>query len=152
MNMDKILNELIASLLTNGVAEFSQDGLNIKTSYDNGCLKLQASFVSPEKDDTEEIEALRTSFQEYVKSLSDELFIEVAESFEDGELMKVQHLLDANDLASVKNAVAIFMTHLKKIAAEKVQALNTDIKDAEKELEELIEIRNSYTHVLNKNF
>lgn len=150
--MDKILNELIASLLTNGVAEFSQDGLNIKTSYDNGCLKMQASFVSPEKDDTEEIEALRTSFQEYVKSLSDELFIEVAESFEDGELMKVQHLLDANDLASVQNAVAIFMSHLKKIAAEKVQALNTDIKDAEKELEELIEIRDSYTHVLNKNF
>lgn len=150
--MDKILNELIASLLTNGVAEFSQDGLNIKTSYDNGCLKMQASFVSPEKDDTKEIEALRTSFQEYVKSLSDELFIEVAESFEDGELMKVQHLLDANDLASVQNAVAIFMSHLKKIAAEKVQALNTDIKDAEKELEELIEIRDSYTHVLNKNF
>lgn len=150
--MDKILNELIANLLTNGVAEFSQDGLNIKTSYDNGCLKMQASFVSPEKDYTKEIEALRTSFQEYVKSLSDELFIEVAESFEDGELMKVQHLLDANDLTSVQNAVAIFMSHLKKIAAEKVQALNTDIKDAEKELEELIEIRDSYTHVLNKNF
>lgn len=150
--MDKILNELIASLLTNGVAEFSQDGLNIKTSYDNGCLKLQASFVSPEKDDTGEIEALRTSFQEYVKSLSDELFIEVAESFEDGDLKVVQDMLDTNDLASVNQAIAIFMNHLKKIAAEKVQALNVDIKDAEKELEELIEIRNSYTHVLNKNF
>ena len=44
------------------------------------------------------------------------------------------------------------MDKLKEVAAAKVEEINKDIKKTEEELSELIEIRDSYVHVLNKKF
>ena len=87
-NFDNVLNTLVAKLLAEGAAEFSQDGLNIKTTYDNGCLSISASFVSPKED---EAKKLVDNFENYINSLNDEFFLEVAESFENGLLKKVQN-------------------------------------------------------------
>lgn len=148
-NFDYVLNTLVAKLLTNGEAEFSQDGLNIKTTYDNGCLNISASFVSPKEDETKK---LIDRFETYINSLNDEFFLEVAESFEDGELHKIQKMLDSKHLPTVEEGIDIFMTQLKEVAASKVEEISEDIKKTEEELSELIEIRDSYNHVLSKKF
>ena len=148
-NFDNILNSLVAKLFADGAAEFSQDGLNIKTTYDNGCLSISASFVSPKED---EAKKLVDNFENYINSLNDEFFLEVAESFENGQLKKVQDMLDSKQPEIIKNGINIFMTRLKEVAAGKVNDINKDIEKAEKELSELIEIRDSYVHVLNKKF
>ena len=44
------------------------------------------------------------------------------------------------------------MANLKQIAHSKVKEIDKDIKDTEEELTELIEIRDSYMHVINKEF
>lgn len=148
-NFDNVLNTLVAKLLAEGAAEFSQDGLNIKTTYDNGCLSISASFVSPKED---EAKKLVDNFENYINSLNDEFFLEAAESFENGQLKKVQDMLDSKQPEIIKNGINIFMTRLKEVATGKVNDINKDIEKAEKELSELIEIRDSYVHVLNKKF
>lgn len=148
-NFDNVLNTLVAKLLAEGAAEFSQDGLNIKTTYDNGCLNISASFVSPKEDEKKK---LLTSFEDYINSLNDEFFLEVAESFKEGQLKEIQDLLDSNNINTVNKGINIFMDKLKEVAATKVEEINKDIKKTEEELSELIEIRDSYVHVLNKKF
>lgn len=148
-NFDNVLNTLFAKLLAEGAAEFSQDGLNIKTTYDNGCLTISASFVSPKEDEKKK---LLTSFEDYINSLNDEFFLEVAESFKEGQLKEIQDLLDSNNINTVNKGINIFMDKLKEVAAAKVEEINKDIKKTEEELSELIEIRDSYVHVLNKKF
>lgn len=148
-NFDNVLNTLVAKLLAEGAAEFSQDGLNIKTTYDNGCLNISASFVSPKEDEKKK---LLTSFEDYINSLNDEFFLEVAESFKEGQLKEIQDLLDSNNINTVNKGINIFMDKLKEVAATKVEEINEDIKKTEEELSELIEIRDSYVHVLNKKF
>lgn len=142
-----IINDLIAKLLTEGSAEFSQDGLNIKATYDNGCLKLGAKFESPKVDLRKE---LVENFQNYINSLNDDFFLEVAESFKDGELKKIQDKLDSKFPAVIQEGIDDFEKQLKTVAAQKVRSLSDDIEKAEKELSELIEIRDSYIHVINK--
>ena len=148
--MDNLLNNLVKKLLVEGSAEFSKDGLNIKAFYDNGCLNIKTTFKSPKEDD--KTEKLLNSFEDYVKSLSDELFIELVESFEEGRLKKLQDKLDTKQFDLVTEAISEFMANLKQIAHSKVKEIDKDIKDIEEELTELIETRDSYIHVINKEF
>lgn len=150
---DDILNKMIAKLLNKGVAEFDKDGLNIKASFDDGCLKIEAEFVSPEEDAVEEnVEEYVNTFEDYIKSLSDEFFLETVETFEKGELKQIQDKLDSNKLELVTKGINEFMARLKTIASNKIKEINADIELEEKKLSELIEIRDSYIHVLNKKF
>lgn len=148
--MDNLLNNLVKKLLVEGSAEFSKDGLNIKAFYDNGCLNIKTTFKSPKEDD--KTEKLLNSFEDYIKSLSDELFIELVESFEEGRLKELQDKLDTKQFDLVTEAISEFMANLKQIAHSKVKEIDKDIKDTEEELTELIEIRDSYMHVINKEF
>ena len=148
--MDNLLNNLVKKLLVEGSAEFSKDGLNIKAFYDNGCLNIKTTFKSPKEDD--KTEKLLNSFEDYVKSLSDELFIELVESFEEGRLKELQDKLDTKQFDLVTEAISEFMANLKQIAHSKVKKIDKDIKDLEEELTELIENRDSYIHVINKEF
>lgn len=148
--MDNLLNNLVKKLLVEGSAEFSKDGLNIKAFYDNGCLNIKTTFKSPKEDD--KTEKLLNSFEDYIKSLSDELFIELVESFKEGRLKELQDKLDTKQFDLVTEAISEFMANLKQIAHSKVKEIDKDIKDIEEELTELIEIRDSYMHVINKEF
>ena len=148
--MDNLLNNLVKKLLVEGSAEFSKDGLNIKAFYDNGCLNIKTTFKSPKEDD--KTEKLLNSFEDDVKSLSDELFIELVESFEEGRLKELQDKLDTKQFDLVTEAISEFMANLKQIAHSKVKEIDKDIKDLEEELTELIENRDSYIHVINKEF
>ena len=107
-------------------------------------------FASKKEDD--KTEKLLNSFEDYVKSLSDELFIELVESFEEGRLKELQDKLDTKQFDLVTEAISEFMANLKQIAHSKVKEIDKDIKDLEEELTELIENRDSYIHVINKEF
>lgn len=145
-NLDTLLNELVAKLLTEGSAKFSQNGLNVETTYNDGCFNFKATYESPAVDN------LRTQFEEYIKSLNDEFFLEVAETFEDGKLKNIQDKINSKTPALVAEGVNEFMVRLKEVAKAKVAELDKDIKATEKELTDLIEIKDSYIHVINKKF
>lgn len=145
-NLDTILNDLVAKLLTEGSAKFSQNGLNVETTYNDGCFNFKATYESPVVDN------LREQFEEYIKSLNDEFFLEVAETFENGELKKIQDKINSKTQALVAEGINEFMERLKEVAASKVSELNKDIKKLSAEMNDLIEIKDSYIHVINKKF
>ncbi len=147
-NLENLINDLVTKLILNGKVEFSQDGLDIKASNKNGCLSISASYSEPDEDACGLVE----EFESYVKSLSDDFFIEVAEAFEDGKLKEIQDKIDSEKYSAIKEGVDEFMNKVKEVASAKIKEINSDIKEAEKELTDLIEIRDSYTHVLNKKF
>lgn len=151
-NFDNVLNDLVANLLSVGHAEFSKDGLKIKTVFDEDGLKLVASFISPKEDENKVDEYVKKKFEDYIKSLSDDFFLEVIESFPEGALKKIQDKLDSKELDTVVRGINEFMNQLRTVADSKVNMINEDIRETEKELSELIEIRDSYVHVLNKKF
>ena len=148
-NIDNILNELAAKLLSEGSVEFNENGLNIKATYTDNGFSIETSYVSPTKDEAEE---LVESFEEYITSLSDEFFLETTESFESGDLKKIQDKINSKNINLVKAGINEFMHNLKAIASNKIEEISKDIAKTEKELSDLIEIRDSYEHVLNKKF
>ena len=153
-NIDNVINELIEKLLAKGSAEFSQDGLNIKANTANGCVSISASYESPKKDETESqiAEQRVQQFEDYIQSLSDDFFLEVTESFKPGELKELQDMLDSLKADAVNKAIETFMLRAKLLANDKVDEISEEIDSKTKELQELIEIRDSYNHVCNKKF
>lgn len=144
-NLNELIEDLIAKFLTTGSAELNEDGLNIKMTNDNGVMSITCE--SPVKDNT-----IVKKFEAYIDSLSDDFFVEVAESFENGKLKAIQDKLESNDNEVIKEGIDTFMSKVKEIASSKIDELNSDIKATEKDLADLIELRNSYIHVLNKEF
>ena len=144
-NLNELIEDLIAKFLTTGSAELNEDGLNIKMTNDNGIMSITCK--SPVKDNT-----IVKKFEAYIDSLSDDFFVEVAESFKNGELKAIQDKLESNNNEVIKEGIDTFMTKVKEIASSKIDELNSDIKATEKDLSDLIELRNSYIHVLNKEF
>lgn len=144
-NLNELIEDLIVKFLTTGSAELNEDGLNIKMTNDNGIMSITCE--SPVKDNT-----IVKKFEAYIDSLSDDFFVEVAESFKNGELKAIQDKLESNNNEVIKEGIDTFMTKVKEIASSKIDELNSDIKATEKDLSDLIELRNSYIHVLNKEF
>jgi hypothetical protein len=144
-NLNELIEDLIAKFLATGSAELNEDGLNIKMTNDNGIMSITCE--SPVKDNT-----IIKKFEAYIDSLSDDFFVEVAESFKNGELKAIQDKLESNNNEVIKEGIDTFMAKVKEIASSKVDELNSDIKATEKDLSDLIELRNSYIHVLNKEF
>lgn len=148
-NLENILNNLVASLLQTGFAEFSQEGLDIKASLNNGCLKINATQSSKEDKPVNE---LSYRFEEYIKSLDDTFFVEVVESFAPGELKEIQNKLDSTSIDLVREGIAQFMHNLKELANNKIENINKDIDALQKDIAELEEIKGSYEHVLQVQF
>lgn len=153
---EKMLNELVAKLLTNGFAEFSQDGLNIKASCEDGAFKISASFASPEEDTTD---ALIADFENYIQSLDDDFFMKTAESFPNGKLKELSDKLESKNPKAVKEAISEFMNHLKIVASRTIEEIDSDIMAAredieaiKKDIKALNDVRATYMHVLRKEF
>lgn len=145
--MDKIIKDLIKQLNDTGHAEFERDGLKIEATRKDGCISIQSSYENvetPSKDVDE--------FKDYIDSLSDDFFIEVAETLGNKKLHAIQDLLDSNSKKPVKEGISLFMDCAKKIAKDKIAKLDKDLIEIEKAMDELLEIRDSYIHVINKTF
>lgn len=146
-NLENFINDLVTKLFIEGSAEFSQDGLTIKASKNGDILQLSASFE--EKDSAKQ---LRDEFEDYVKELSDDFFIEIAESFKPGQLKDIQDRIDSDDYSKVMSGVNDFMSKANHIAWSKIVSLDKDIKEVKEDLEELQELRASYQAVFEKRF
>ncbi len=148
MELNSTINDLITKLLTNGSAEFSQDGINVTAEYNNGQLVLSATYESPKEDNTELIK----NFETFVQGLDDELFLEIVETFENGELKAIQDKLDSGCTDLVKKGISKFMEHLSDVVKTKIKNLSLRIKDLNEALIQAYTIRNSYADLLEVEF
>lgn len=141
-NIEELIYNLVTEMLEKGKASFSENGLNIKTKFEDGCLSIQATYESPRT------EQLKKDFENFIKNLNDEFFLEIVESFESKEIKKIQEGLDSEDISKIENSIKVFKTRLNEVASKKLEEINNDIEETEIELQKLTDIRDSYLHVI----
>ena len=114
---EKMLQEIFTALDKGEPFEYSDANTHISINPN----KLSIQYCSS----TNEVE----DFIQYCDNLDDELFVEVCESFDDGELKNLQDNLDT---PSYKETITTFKQRVAEIANTKLTAI---INDASAEIE-----------------
>lgn len=122
---DEMLKEIFQTLEKG--EEFTYEDENITMNIGPSGISIHYS----EDNKTKEIE----KFLEYCDNLDDELFIEVCESFEPGELAKLETALDTKDY---KDTITKFTNVVKRIASEKFEKIISESNIKLKQQEEII--------------
>ena len=114
---EKMLQEIFTALDKGEPFEYSDS--NTQISINPNGLSIQYCSSTNEVED----------FLQYCDDLDDELFVEVCESFEDGELKKLQ---DDLDTPNYKESITTFKQRVVEIANTKLSEI---INDASAEIE-----------------
>lgn len=121
---EKMLKEIFNALEKGETFNYS-DNNTIFSISPNGISIQYQNNTTTKKDEVEK-------FLKYCDRIDDELFIEVCESFEDGELIKLQEQLDTDNY---KETIKIFTKRIKEVANNKlteiVNAANSEIERQE---------------------
>ena len=122
---DEMLKEIFQTLEKG--EEFSYEDENITMNI--GPSGISIHYTEDNKD--KEIQ----DFLNYCDNLDDELFVEVCESFEPGELAKLETTLDTKDY---KYTITKFTNAVKRIAHEKFEKIISESNLKLKQQEEII--------------
>lgn len=142
---DFILNDLITELFTKGKVEYNRDGLQVDANKSDNGLFVKIAY----EDQPDESEQIVSDFESYIQGLDDDFFLEVAESFEDGKLKRIQDKLDSKNISKIKEGIKEFKNQVAKIATRDLDSVTVDINDLEKDLKSLYEHKNAYLNILN---
>lgn len=135
---DKMLKEIFQTLEKG--EEFTYEDENITMNI--GPSGISIHYTEDNKD--KEIQ----DFLNYCNKLDDELFVEVCESFEPGELAKLENGLDTK---YYKNTITKFTDTVKRIAHEKFEKLITESNLKLKQQEEIInDVKKRITEIHNE--
>lgn len=122
-NLAKLLNEdqlkeLAKSIIENSEFSFNQNGLQISSkSTDNG-LQLSIVYDYSEKQLAKQE---RDKFLEFIKTIDDNVFVELVESLGPEVINKLQTMLNTDDLELVREACIKFKNAYKQLLVNKIK-------------------------------
>lgn len=122
-NLAKLLNEdqlkeLAKSIIEKSEFSFNQNGLQISSkSTDNG-LQLSIVYDSSEKQLAKQE---RDRFLEFIKTIDDNVFVELVESLGPEVINKLQTMLNTDDLELVREACIKFKNAYKQLLVSKIK-------------------------------
>lgn len=136
---DKLLKQVISALANGENFEYSDENTQVHVAP-NG---VSITYKSSTKRDDKDVKVNR--FLTFCEELDDEVFIETCESFEAGELKKLQDDLDTDNY---ENSIHVFTQRAHEIAASKLEQIINEadieikinekiIKDAQDAIEDL---------------
>lgn len=108
--------ELFNVLAENGEFNYSENGLNISAKSSDNALQLQVSYEAPKRNAKTEAQ----DFQEFIKTIDDELFTDVCESLSGDQLSRIANCLNSDDVESVRSAVLRFKQEMKNVLVKKI--------------------------------
>lgn len=115
------MKELLSDTLLHEMYEALSKGESFNYADANTVISVSPNGISIQyqtKVDTKQ----RDKFIDYCNSLDDELFVEVCDTFEDGELDTLQQMLDTN---KYEVAINTFVNRVKEVASSKLsQVIN----------------------------
>lgn len=121
---EKMLKEIFNALEKGETFNYSDDNTTFSISPNGISIQYQNNIT------TKKVEVEK--FLEYCDRIDDELFVEACESFEDGELTKLQEQLDTDNY---RETIKVFTKRIKEIAnnklTEMVNAANSEIERQE---------------------
>ena len=121
------MKELLSNAVLHEMYEALSKGENFNYADDNTVISVSPHGISIQYQKSNNKEQ-RDKFIEYCNSLNDDLFVEVCDTFEDGELDQLQNMLDTPDYHL---AIKTFVTRVKEVASEKLSQI---INEADPEI------------------
>lgn len=111
---DTLLHEMYEALSKGESFNYADASTMISVSPNGISIQYQTSVDT--KQDTVDIDQ-RDKFIDYCNNLDDDLFVEVCDTFEDGELENLQKMLDTN---KYEVAINTFVNRVKEVASSKL--------------------------------
>jgi hypothetical protein len=115
---DTLLHEMYEALSKGESFNYADANTVISVSPNGISIQYQTNVDTKQRD----------KFIEYCNSLDDDLFVEVCDTFEDGELDNLQKMLDTN---KYEVAINTFVNRVKEVASSKLSQV---INEADVEL------------------
>lgn len=115
---DALLHEMYEALSKGESFNYADANTMISVSPNGISIQYQTSVDTKQRD----------KFIEYCNNLDDDLFVEVCDTFEDGELDNLQKMLDTN---KYEIAINTFVNRVKEVASSKLSQV---INEADVEL------------------
>lgn len=125
---DEMLQEIISALQKGETYNYTNENTAIQVSPNGISINYKSTPKRINKD------AEVTKFLDFCDSIQDDLFVEICESFEDGELDQLQKNLDTDNY---RETINIFTTRAREIADSRLAEIINEA-DAEINRQEFI--------------
>ena len=125
---DKMLQEIFTALAKGETYNYADGNVNVRVSP-NG---IQINYNSTPKRTDKDAEVAK--FLEFCDNLHDDLFVEICESFADGDLDYLQKNLDTDNY---RQTIKVFTTRAREIAGSRLTEIVNEA-DAEIRRQEII--------------
>lgn len=128
------MKELLSDALLHEMYEALSKGESFNYADANTVISVSPNGISIQyqtKVDTKQ----RDKFIDYCNHLDDELFVEVCDTFEDGELDNLQQMLDTN---KYEVAINTFVNRVKEVASSKLTKVINEADAEIKRQEQII--------------
>ena len=125
---DKMLQEIFTALAKGETYSYSDGNVAVRVSPNS----IQINYSSTPKRTNKDVEV--TEFLKFCDNLHEDLFVEVCETFADGELEALEKDLDTDNY---QNTIKVFTTRVGEVANNKLTEI-CNAADAEIRRQELI--------------
>ena len=129
MDMEQF-QELFNILAENGEFNYSENGLNISAKSSDNALTLQVSYETPKRNAKTEAQ----DFQEFIKTIDDDLFTDVCESLGGEQLSRIANCLNSDDVESVRSGVLRFKKEMREVLNNKINFYTECLNNLDKSL------------------
>lgn len=128
---DEMLTDIFKTIKNNETYEYS-DG-NMQFSISPNGISIQYQSETPKKETSVEKDSIKNEsiekFTEFCESIDDKLFMEICDTFEDGELNKLSKNLNSD---KYQDTISIFTKRAKEVSNKKLEEIT---KSAREEVE-----------------
>lgn len=123
LNQDEF-KELVKAINQNQEFYYSKKGLTIKSESTDDSLFLLISYDRQEEESCLANKEADT-FQKYLESLDDDLFVGVYEYLGEDNIHRIQACLESGKLETVRSGIAKFREALSKLVNQQIEYLKS---------------------------
>lgn len=124
MNLENIIYQLTQAWDEKKNFEYSENGLNIQLNQDENSTYLSVTYSDLE----ERVEEKVNEFEEFLKELDDDLFVEVCDRLGSDKVNSITETLNGSDLDLILESIDQFKLALSKVAYNKIIEHEKEIK------------------------
>lgn len=134
---DEMLTDIFNKLKKNEPYEYSDDNMQFNISPNS--ISIQYKSTKPEN--LEETRSKKVNeFLSYCESMDDELFMEICDTFKDGELNKLSNMLNSKNYEKTIN---IFTKRAKEVSNKKLEEITKSAREEVERQKLVIKIANN---------
>lgn len=121
MNLENIIDQLTQALNERKDFIYSENGLNIELKQTDNSTSISVEYNNEAKNLVDE-------FDNYVREIDDELFVDVCEELGNDKVRSIQDNLNQDNLDLIRESISEFNYALSKVSSNKIKKHREEIK------------------------